>query len=227
METKGLVKSVNKKAFKHDYQIVYKVFHSKEISDRAKLIYTWQTNQNHDEDFSIKKVASIFGVSTRTIDRTYDELKKVGLLSIEKVGVGSGFVYHYVWFDEIRHDDLDTPTRQLRHDKPDKKRKETKEIKENNINNTTIKKENSQKEKESMREYIPTLNEIEGFIKDNKITSFTASEFFHFYQSKGWTIGTTMIVDWKSCLLGWDSRKKQLKNKPVNLANSVIEVEVV
>lgn len=49
----------------------------------------------------------------------------------------------------------------------------------------------------------PTLEELKIYLSDNKISSFSAEEFFYFYESKGWLVGKTPMKNWKSAINTW------------------------
>jgi len=61
---------------------------------------------------------------------------------------------------------------------------------------------------------IPTIEEIEQYIREKEYTHCDAMEFFYHYDSKGWTVGKVKMTKWKSSVAGWHCRnKKQAMNK--------------
>ncbi len=46
----------------------------------------------------------------------------------------------------------------------------------------------------------PSLEEIKAHMTENNITSFTAEQFYYFYDSKNWMIGKNKMKKWKSAI---------------------------
>lgn len=76
----------------------------------------------------------------------------------------------------------------------------------NNINNI-IKKEKKKKQgkPESVLQVIEYFSTIDG-------TDADANEFYDYYQSNGWKVGRTPMVDWLSSARNWMRRKSNFKN---------------
>ena len=53
----------------------------------------------------------------------------------------------------------------------------------------------------------PTLDEIAAYCAERK-NGVDARTFFDFYESKGWTVGTSRMRDWRACVRTWERRKK-------------------
>ena len=49
----------------------------------------------------------------------------------------------------------------------------------------------------------PTIEEIDSYLKEKKITGFTAEKFHAYYESKGWLIGKTPMKNWKAAIVTW------------------------
>ena len=48
---------------------------------------------------------------------------------------------------------------------------------------------------------IPTLEEVDAYIKSIEITSFTAEDFFDYYSARGWRMNdNNPMSDWQACI---------------------------
>lgn len=56
---------------------------------------------------------------------------------------------------------------------------------------------------------IPTIEEIEQYIREKEYTHCDAMEFYYHYDSKGWTVGKAKMTKWKSSVAGWHLRNKK------------------
>ena len=69
-------------------------------------------------------------------------------------------------------------------------------------NNTNSQKENLKK---------PTIEEIKNYCLERK-NSINPSQFFDYYESKGWLIGKTPMKDWKAAIRTWEQNQSKNKN---------------
>lgn len=77
----------------------------------------------------------------------------------------------------------------------------------NNINNIIKTKKNKKQGKpESVLQVIEYFSTIDG-------TDADANEFYDYYQSNGWKVGRTAMVDWLSSARNWMRRKSNFKNQ--------------
>lgn len=53
----------------------------------------------------------------------------------------------------------------------------------------------------------PTVNEVQAYCNERK-NSLSAQEFWDFYESKGWKIGSSPMKDWRACVRTWEQRRK-------------------
>ena len=60
----------------------------------------------------------------------------------------------------------------------------------------------------------PTLSEIEEYCKEENI-QIDAYQFYHFYESKDWMVGSSKMKRWRSAVRTWENR-----DKPKNKSNS-------
>ncbi len=54
----------------------------------------------------------------------------------------------------------------------------------------------------------PSISEIKEYMKLKCITSFTAEEFFSYYESNGWKVGNNPMNNWQASLEVWDTRNR-------------------
>jgi hypothetical protein len=76
----------------------------------------------------------------------------------------------------------------------------------NNINIIKTKKNKKQGKPESVLQVIEYFSTIGG-------TDADANEFYDYYQSNGWKVGRTPMVDWLSSARNWIRRKSNFKNQ--------------
>lgn len=75
-----------------------------------------------------------------------------------------------------------------------------------NINIIKTKKNKKQGKPESVLQVLEYFSTIDGSESD-------ANEFYDYYQSNGWKVGRTPMVDWLSSARNWMRRKSQYKNQ--------------
>ncbi len=62
---------------------------------------------------------------------------------------------------------------------------------------------------------VPTLSDVVSYVSEQRLDSTVPEDFFNFYSSKGWRIGSSPMADWKSALRMWNSRKStERSSKP-------------
>ncbi len=62
----------------------------------------------------------------------------------------------------------------------------------------------------------PSTDQIQEYIQERGITSFTAQDFYDKNESIGWLVGKnkTPMKDWKACIRTWESNNKKRQPKP-------------
>lgn len=80
--------------------------------------------------------------------------------------------------------------------------------------NRNAKKEHDQSEEEepvkTKRFVKPTIEEIKEYCEERK-NGINAENFFNFYESKGWKIGSSPMKNWKSAIITWEQRSNTPK----------------
>ena len=59
----------------------------------------------------------------------------------------------------------------------------------------------------------PSLAEVRAFCKSNA-SPVSADEFWDFYESKGWLVGTSPMADWKAALRSWERKRLDVGANP-------------
>lgn len=54
----------------------------------------------------------------------------------------------------------------------------------------------------------PTIEEVDTYLKEKGITSFSAAEFIGYYGANGWRVGRNPMKNWKLAVTSWDARRK-------------------
>lgn len=82
----------------------------------------------------------------------------------------------------------------------------------NEIQTTPIKEEKEEQE-EKRRVFIkPTTQEVQEYMKEIEYNG-DAEHFINYYQSKGWVVGKSKMIDWKSAVQTWKRNDKTFSNK--------------
>ena len=69
---------------------------------------------------------------------------------------------------------------------------------------------------------IPTIEEIRSYCKERG-NNIDPEQFFAFYQSKGWKVGSHQMKDWKAAVITWEKRHaedKKRNQRPSTTRNS-------
>lgn len=107
--------------------------------------------------------------------------------------------------------DTETETRMIRKEEAPKEKVAPKEIpeeekrKEKDIDKSISKKKFSK----------PTITDVADYCKERG-NNVNATQFFNFYESKGWMVGKSPMKDWKAAVRTWEQkdRRTSYSNKP-------------
>lgn len=96
--------------------------------------------------------------------------------------------------------------------------------KQETIEQSTIK----QEEIGTNKKFVPpTLQEIEFFISENKLSFVDPEAFFNHYTSNGWNVGKNKMKNWESAVKMWNARNKNEKPNYKHPANDVLGDELI
>lgn len=65
----------------------------------------------------------------------------------------------------------------------------------------------------------PTLSEVEAAARDIGLPTREAQKFFHYFESNGWKVGKTRMVNFRSALAGWKLRYEERGGAPPEFGN--------
>jgi len=139
--------------------------------------------------------ATLFNCTEVSISQKINKLIKIGYISAEYEKRGAEVKRRVLRLKNFLTDDLNIfyPT--------------IKNIfKDNNIsnNNTSNNKKEIYKEKRFSK---PSVEEIKLYCLERK-NAINAEQFFDFYESKGWKIGSQSMKDWKAAVRTWERNTK-------------------
>lgn len=162
-------------------------------------------------NMSIGNLASSAKVSIATAKRSRDRLEKAGLIKWESRGGQQSANY---WIIEPQDEPQHEPQyeNEPQHEPQDELRREPrhepihKTIKTIKTNDTNIYIRGKRFKK-------PTIEEIQNYLDEKNITSFTAEKFYNFYESKDWMIGKNKMKNWKACCNTWKGNYEEEKKK--------------
>ena len=165
-------------------------------------------------NMSIGNLASSAKVSIATAKRSRDRLEKAGLIKWESRGGQQSANY---WIIEPQHEPQHEPQDEPQNenepqcepqDEPQDEpiHKTIKTIKTIKTNDTNIYIRGKKFQK-------PTIEEIQNYLDEKNITSFTAEKFYNFYESKDWMIGKNKMKNWKACCNTWKGNYEEKKKK--------------
>ena len=184
----------------------------------------WKTPFN----MSIGVLAERAKISIASVKRSRDRLEKAGLIKWESRGGRQSANY---WIIEPQHEPQHEPQyenepqrepqrepqsekepqNEPQHEPRHEPRHEPihKPINNINTNNTNI-------ERGAKKFKKPSPEEIQSYLDEKNITSFTAEKFYNFYESKDWMIGKNKMKNWKACCNNWNLRdeKENKKDEP-------------
>lgn len=85
-------------------------------------------------------------------------------------------------------------------------------IQKHNKNKNKNKNKEEEKDIKENKKFIkPTIEEIKKYCLERK-NSINPSQFFDYYESKGWLIGKNQMKDWKAAIRTWEQNKNKYNN---------------
>ena len=147
-------------------------------------------------------LADIFGITEISISSKISKLQKKGYIEIEYEKRGCEVISRKIRLKNILTDDYKIFKSTIK-----------KNFKDNNIINNNIK--NNNINIITKKNFIkPSIEEIRDYCNERK-NGIDPENFFDFYESKGWMVGSNKMKDWKACVRTWErNRKKDDDNLP-------------
>ena len=217
-------------------------FREKEMSLKAKGLLSLMLSLPDNWDYSISGLVSICKENETAIKSTLKELKEFGYLKVTKLlpnqTESKRIEYIYDVFEKPQNNlcediqeveeqgvenlgvdfqPVENP-RQL-----NTKELNTKELSTNKVN--TYDDIKSEPKKKTFQK--PTIPQIHAYIIQNNL-NVDAERFYYYYESNGWVVGKTKMVNWKACVRTWDRKSSKPKRDPVDeYMDAVIKGEVI
>lgn len=171
-------------------------------------------------NMSIGNLASKSKVSIATAKRSRERLEKAELIKWESRGGQQSANY---WIIEPQNEPQNEPQDEPQHEPQcenelqcepqDEPRHEPQDEPRHELIHKTIK---TNRERGAKKFKKPSPEEIQNYLDEKNITSFTAEKFYNFYESNGWMIGKNKMKNWKACCNNWKLRdeKENKKDEP-------------
>lgn len=166
------------------------------LKDKAKLLYgeiVALSNKDGCCFASNRYFANLYDISTTTVSLLIKDL------------VDKGYLESTIEYKEGTKEILNRYLRIIKGGYLKNLKYPIKEnLKDNNtsINNTSINNKENNKRKVFKK---PTVEEIRNYCEERN-NGIDAEEFYDFYESKGWLVGKTKMVDFKACVRTWEKR---------------------
>ena len=217
-------------------------FREKEMSLKAKGLLSLMLSLPNNWDYSISGLVSICKENETAIKSTLKELKEFGYLKVTKLlpnqTESKRIEYIYDVFErpqnnlcediqEVEEQEVEKlgvdfqpveNPRQLNTNKSS-----TKELSTNKVN--TYNDVKSEPKKKSFQK--PTIPQIHAYIAQNNL-NVDAERFYYYYESNGWVVVKTKMVNWKACVHTWNRKDSKPKRDPVDeYMDAVIRGEVI
>lgn len=186
----------------------------KEMSLKAKGLLTIMLSLPENWDYSVIGLAALSKDGKDSVMGAIDELTEFGYLEVETKRNDKG------QYDSI-YNVYEKPNRENRCGKSesDNPTQYNIDIKDNNIppSNSTLF-DISHKDsitipqgsvEKSVKRFVkPTIEQIKAYCEERN-NGIDAEDFYYFYESKGWKIGSSPMKDWKAAVKTWEIKKKQ------------------
>lgn len=186
---------------------------------------------------SLKTLRELTGFSKTTIIKSIKELEDLGCISKVRVKSKNGdFTSNIYYIGDVHQ------MKQVVHEMDNGStgdgitvvQEMDYNLNSNNLNSNNLKKEdpelfknsessnhdpqtfnddNTVKEKKSREKFkIPTIFEIRDFAEKNNLDKLKVEEFFYYYESNGWKVGSNKMKNWEAAFRGWTSRNYNSSN---------------
>ena len=198
----------------------------KEMSLKAKGLLTIMLSLPENWDYSVIGLAALSKDGKDSVMGAIDELTEFGYLEVETKRNDKG------QYDSI-YNVYEKPNRENRCGKSesDNPTQYNIDIKDNNIppsnptlfdisHKDSITIPQGSVEKSVKRFVKPTIEQIKAYCEERN-NGIDAEDFYYFYESKGWKIGSSPMKDWKAAIRTWEIKKKQ-KDAPQQKTHVVV-----
>lgn len=173
----------------------------------SQAVY-WSRRTNDDDGWFYKTVADWedeTGLTFREQETAKRKLISLGIMDVEKRGGTNRTNYFRVNQDRIfelwnwrnpHHPTCGKRTMETAENAPCIHRLRSKTTTENPTDDSKA------------RARPKSLEDVLGRCRETGVPESTGEAFWHFYESKGWKVGKSPMVNWRSALAGWKARAK-------------------
>ena len=223
--------AVIRKEKKENYTVIDNgIFKDASLSAKAKGVLCQMLSLPDGWNYSIAGLATLFSDGESSIRSALKELEEAGYFRREQVRENGRIArVEYVVSEERQLEKLvvENPQQEnlKRENNPQYNTKEsnTKELSNNELNTYLDVKQTNGKSKFKK----PTIPQIHAYIIQNNL-NVDAERFYYYYESNGWVVGKTKMVNWKACLHTWNRKSSKPKRDPVDeYMDAVIRGEVI
>lgn len=165
---------------------------------------------------SINMLMDLLQFTRKEVRNFLEYLENKGVINIEVAYSGTG-AHKRAHYSILTINDLHTvPTQNGAQKRAQKRAQDIEIIKENNIKKEIIKKEVQH------RFVPPTAEEVQAYLDEKGITSFTGADFVAYYEQGGWVYGKshTPVKNWKACVSTW----MRFGNQTTNYGNTKTDI---
>ncbi len=185
----------------------------KDLSNKAKGVLAMILALPDNWDFSIKGMVTVTKDGEASLRSAINEMKKNGYCAVSPVRINNKIArWKYLFSGEkltekllcdfLQVENLNIENQAQYNNILNEYNKEKKEKEDNNKSLSSKKKRFSK----------PTIEQIDAYIKERKL-HFDAEQFFDYYESKGWMVGSNHMKDWKAACRTWEHNRKSQENK--------------
>jgi len=123
----------------------------------------------------------------------------------------------------LKYDDYQTTNKQNNKQLTSNQQATNKQL---TTNNNVNKKNNVNNSNKTLRFTKPTIDEIDKYCKERK-NNIDANNFFNYYESKGWKVGSSSMKNWKAAIRTWENRNKLNTTIPNDINSSYNPEEAI
>lgn len=189
------------------------IMKERDITLKAKGLFSMVMSLPDDWDFSINGICSIIKENYTAVNSAINELIEAGYCRRERIKENGKFVGCNYEFSEVK---MGSPRLGfLNVENP-----HVENLNDNNnssidtpIIDKEINKESLSNDKQKKSRFVkPTIEQIAKYIEEKKM-HFDAERFFDYYESTGWMVGRNHMKDWKAACRTWEHKRKQEDDK--------------
>ncbi len=211
------------------------IFKDASLSAKAKGVLCQMLSLPDGWNYSIAGLATLFSDGESSIRSALKELEEAGYFRREQVRENGKIArIEYVVSEEKHREKLVVENPQQENLKQENLKQEnspqynTKELNTKELSNNGLNTYDDIKSEPKKKPFQkPTIPQIHAYIIQNNL-NVDAERFYYYYESNGWVVGKTKMVNWKACVHTWNRKASKPKRDPVDeYMDAVIRGEVI